>query len=139
MWLAATIATLPDVTVHRPKRLNWEDELTADQSIIVRQMSWQVIGEDDRQFKVRGLWDITCVVVESDNSSVSIDRRANALAALVEQQILADTTCDDQADYEGLQILGYESILGPQIAGVIIKLAVTYSHLRTDFTVKGSR
>lgn len=138
-WLTTTIDAIAGVTARRPKTLNWFDELTGDKTVMVRQTVWRVVHEDGTDLKVRAEYDLACGVVEPDASDTSLDTRINALTASIMTALLADPACGGNADYEGLQILGGERFDTAQICGEVLKIAVTYSNLKTDFTEKGAR
>jgi hypothetical protein len=138
-WLATTIDAVAGATVVRPKRIHWIDNITIDQTVVITQAESISEGQDDDAFSMQQDYDVSVILIDSDDVTDSIDTRINAFVAAILEALFVDPSCGGYADAQGLLWLGsvrLEDQTGT-LTGEIVRLRVKYSMKINDFSAKG--
>jgi hypothetical protein len=139
--ILAIVNTVSGVTAVRPKRVHWVDEVTKSLTAIVRQTDLRVIHEDadptGGTLICEQDYEITLAVVESDTATTTYETEANRVMADLIEALAGDIDASDNADYEGLRIVGTSSVseeirLARQIGGETLLITVTFTTGRTN-------
>lgn len=140
-WLTDTIDAVADVTARRSKRVHWSDEVTLDQTVLVRQSASRSLHQDDRDLVMEQDYEIVVSVIDSDDATTAIDTRINRVSATILEALLADRTAGDYAQHEGLRYNGSRRIddAEARVSGEVLMITVTYTVQMSDFKVRGLR
>lgn len=122
--LADTVAQIESLTVLRPKRAYFWDEVTADLTVVIQQ---DAPSKGEHTYYTQDWlqpFELLCLAQDSDQATASIDTRLNQLRADIEKKLLADDTLGGLAVGLTLEPPTYVSA-GP-LTALVMRVIVHY-------------
>lgn len=139
VYLQTTVSGIVGLTAYRPKRIAWNDALTAGGSAVVRQAGRETLHVGSGVALYRQHYAITIRAVNSDDSTASIETLLGEWVAEVLKALAADDTCGGLAMAGGLTIASVTSLDSDTGSGMTIAVSVTYSCQTADASAPGVR
>lgn len=128
--LADCVAEVDGVTVLRPKRAYFLDEVTADQTVVIQQETPEkgestIYTQDWLQ-----PFELLVLAQDSDQAAASIDTRLNRLRADIEKKLLANDTLSGYA--VGLSLDPPTYISAGPLTALLLRVVVHYRTMYND-------
>ncbi len=124
-----------DLTVLRPKTIIYKADSRTDKQVVIKQGQRTKLNEASLAITWEQIFELTCWVINSEDSAASYETKGNQIAADIEKKLTEDVERATNAD--NTRLLGAENFEDGAGTGVIVTIAVDYKVSATDPYTKG--